>query len=520
MTQNTPAQQNELLRYARLFWRHKWTVVVPAVVLPLVVAIVSMQIPDRFRSTTLILVQPQKVPDRFIPSTVTTDIEDRLRTISQQIFSRTRLEKVIQEFDLFAEEREKQMTPEEIVALMRRRIDLNVHRRDSFRLSYEDSDPRRAMLVTNKLAGLFIEENLKVREQQALGTSQFLAGEIERYRAQIREKDEAITAFKRRYLPELPEQLASNQARLTQLQNRLQINAENLNGAEDRRLQLQQQIAEIERRVEAEYQARLAERERLLSAVPADDGSVAPGVPAVVAQLPEERALAEAQAQLDQLRLSYTEKHPDVARLKAEVDRLRAEAERARRAAPVAVAPAESGTGTGVAGGTETLPPVRKLYPEIYNTLKMDLARVEADIERLRRSNREIEREIEVYQARIAVTPTRQMELQRLSEDYDNLRAILQDLVNKKMQADLSGNLEKKQKGEQFKVLDPANLPERPVAPNRLRLVLAAAFVGLALGAGLVFVADFLVPGAKSREDLKAFLPVPVLAAISEIVPP
>jgi uncharacterized protein involved in exopolysaccharide biosynthesis len=112
------------------------------------------------------------------------------------------------------------------------------------------------------------------------------------------------------------------------------------------------------------------------------------------------------------------------------------------------------------------------------------------------------------------------MELAQLSEDYDNFRAVLNSLVDKKLQADMSENLERKQKGEQFKVLDPASLPAKPFYPNRIRLVFLALVAGLGLGGGIVFLQDFLAPGVKSRAELKTVLGVPVLAVVPEIVTP
>ncbi len=534
MKQPPALQQFDYMRYARLLWRHKWIVFVPPVLFALFAALWSMQLPDRFRSTTLILVQPQKVPDRFIPSTVTASIEDRLQTISQQIFSRTRLEKVIKEFNLFEKERQK-LTPEEVVNIMRRRIDLQVHRQDSFRLSYEDSDPRLAMLVTNKLASLFIEENLKVREQQAMGTSQFLAGEIERYREQVRGLEEKITEFKRKHIYELPEQVASNRARLSQLQNRLQINADNLNGAENRRIQVQDQIAEIERSVREKRvpQRRLAPAESIsaqLERLFQQQAGTSVGATVDMSRVrAAEAKVREVQSEIDALLLQFTPKHPEVVAARNRLKRLQREVEAERQAVERQQAQLEKQKAavqqkqpaTPVAEPPiKAEKPTEPVYPPVYQRLKADLRQLESEIQRIREQNQEIEQQIEMYQARIAAAPRRQMELEQLSEDYDNLKGILEDLVDKKLQADLSGSLEKKQKGEQFKVLDPANLPARPVSPNRMLLVLTAGFFGFALGGGAVLLVDFLCPGPKTRDELKSMLSVPVLASVSEIVTP
>ncbi len=528
MTQGQAGGAFDVMRYVRLFWRRKWLVIIPAAVFPLAAGYYAMQLPDRYKSSTLILVQPQKVPTKFVPSTVTTSIEDRLHTISQQIFSRTRLEQIIREFNLFENER-KTKAPEEIIALMRSRIRLKVYKKDAFELSYIDPNPRLAMLVANKLASLFIEENLKVREQQAIGTSQFLEDEIERYRNKIREKEKIIYEFKQKYMNELPEQLASNQSRLNQLQNQLQINTQNINAAESRKLQLQQQIAEIERRVQEDVERRRREWERAReeararAEVSVAEAGGAEGPQNIV--LPIDREIEKLRQRLDDLLTVYTEKHPDVVRLKARLAQLEADAKRQREELEARLQNARQQDGqpakpSGVATVTEEEPDLSPRYPPVYDKLKAELTRVTNDLEKLREQNEKIQEAIETYQKRIAATPARQLQLQQLTEDYDNLKRVLESLIDKKLQADLAENLERKQKGEQFKILDPANLPEKPFYPNRLRYVFMGLAAGLALGVGLVLLLDFLDTSIKTKADLEQTAGVPVLSVIPEIVTP
>ncbi len=540
--QNPMAPQIDIGRYLRLLWKRKWLILLPTILFPGAAAYWAMQQPDSFKSTTLILVQPQRVPAQFVQSTVTTGIQERLHTISQQIFSRTRLEQIIQEFGLFPEERQTR-TPEEVTETMRGRIKLSVHRNDAFQLAFVDQNPRLAMLVANKLASLFIEENLKVREQQAIGTSQFLGDEIDRYREQVRQREAEILAFKRKHMAEMPEQLAASQARLGQLQSQLQINAQSINSAEDRRVQLQQQLAEIEQRVQEERVSARGSETRSETRGPsisemlmAQFQQADPGGGAVAAPVDEsklralEGELAKRRQALEALLISLTPKHPDAVRLQGEVEKIeakvaeeraRVEAEKAKALAaipppPPAPEPAAPAPEPPAPSQSSAEPPLR--YPAMYERLKADLARTDADIVRLSAQTGEIQGAIEGLQGRVAATPARQLQLQQLSEDYDNLKGVLEGLINKKLQADLSENLERKQKGEQFKILDPANLPVKPFSPNRQRVVAMGLLVGLILGLGTVLLMDFLDWSVKSKPDLGSVVNAPVLGVIPVIL--
>ncbi|MBL8143720.1 MAG: hypothetical protein JNM38_21585, partial [Acidobacteria bacterium] len=149
--------------------RYKWLIVLPFVFGTLITLSVSAMLPDRFRSETLILVVPQRVPESYVQSTVTTRIEDRLQAISQQILSRTRLERIINDLELYKEERATGIM-EDIVESMRRQITTQIVRGDAFRVSFAYDNPRTAQRVTERLASLFIEENIRDRQIQAEGT--------------------------------------------------------------------------------------------------------------------------------------------------------------------------------------------------------------------------------------------------------------------------------------------------------------------------------------------------------------
>ena len=201
--------------------RRFWVLLVPFSIVAACTAIYARYLPDVYRSDTLILVVPQRVPESYVRSTVTTRIEDRLQSISQQILSRTRLERIIQDFNLYPEERRVGIM-EDVVEKMRRDIAVQVVKGDAFRVGYVGTEPRTVMKVTDRLASLFIEENLRDREVLAEGTNQFLEAQLEDARRRLVETEKKLEAYRKQYAGQLPSQLDSNLQAVANAEGRLQ----------------------------------------------------------------------------------------------------------------------------------------------------------------------------------------------------------------------------------------------------------------------------------------------------------
>ena len=191
---------------AAVAWRQKWIVVSVVSLLTTAAIGVSMRLPDLYRSETLILVVPQRVPESYVRSTVTMRIEDRLRSLSQQILSRSRLERIIDDFQLFDKDVQKRPM-EAIVEEMRQRVIVDTVREDAFKVSYISEVPRTAMIVTDRLAAMFIEENLRDRGLLADGTNQFLESQLDGARTRLVEHEQKLEEYRRRNSGELPSQL-------------------------------------------------------------------------------------------------------------------------------------------------------------------------------------------------------------------------------------------------------------------------------------------------------------------------
>ncbi len=190
----------------QILWRRKWLLVLPSVAIFIATAVYSLTLPNMYSARTVILVEGQKIPESYVESTVNVSVWARLRTITQQIKSHTRLLHVIEALQL-VEDIDDERAVENQLRQLRSRISVEVISRvgDAFTISYMDANPNRVAAITNKLADLFIEENIKVREAHATGTTAFLELELERIREVLHEQEKRVSAFRRRHMGELPE---------------------------------------------------------------------------------------------------------------------------------------------------------------------------------------------------------------------------------------------------------------------------------------------------------------------------
>jgi polysaccharide chain length determinant protein (PEP-CTERM system associated) len=498
--------------YLEMGLRQKWYIIVPLVICALGSFGVYKYIPKVYKATTLILVQPQTVPENYVRSTITATVDNRLNTIGQEILNRTRLEKVIQEFNLYADLR-KRLPLEEIIETMQMAIEVKVQqpgkdRRDqttnSFSISYEGEEPKTVMMVTNKLASLFIEENLKVRESQAEGTAEFLSKELMGMEERLKQKEHAIRNFKERAMGQLPQQLDANLRILERLQQQLQAASENMRTAEDRSMLLQNQIEQLKTRGQFSMSQRPQGNtgDMGLQGIPEDP---------LIAQLNSlKRELASKQSK-------YKETHPDVMDLRKKIANLELKAKKLfEREETDKTGRARSGQG-GVS--EESLssfildPNTARLiaqYTEQYNNALLEAKRAKEEVKNLRE-------QISVYQKRIEDTPKREQEIALLTRDYDLLKSNYQSLMDKKIQAQMAGNLERKQQGEQFKILDPARIPEKPVKPDRNKILLLGGVIGLVAGLGLAWVRESLDQSFHAVSDLENYLGIPVIATLPNL---
>jgi polysaccharide chain length determinant protein (PEP-CTERM system associated) len=464
-----------------IWGRRKWLAILVFIV-PFVIAVSLITfMPSLYRSTATILVDRQQVPESMVRPTVTSALETRLHTISQEILSRSRLDALIRQFNLYADLR-RNVSLEDLIQRMRADIKLelksveqsNEDRRTtiSFTLSYAGRNPELVARVTNTLASFYIEENLKARERQATGTAEFLKVQLADVKKRLDAQEAIVSEFKKRYMGELPQQTDANLNAIERLSMQLRLNGDN--------------------------QARAVERREALARQLSDAASLSPA-----AAGPESRVdrLSRLQQDLRSLRSTYSDKYPDIARLKHEI------AELEREIASPDIAKENSDKATSA------------LSPHVLR-IKQSQAEVESDLNILRNEEKRLRNALASYLGRVQNSPEREKELRELSRDYDATREYYASLMKRYDDAQLAESMEQRQKGEQFRLIDAAVPASVPTAPNRLRLtlIMLGACLGLAIGA--VLVAEQINPSFHSVDDLRALTTVPVLLSIPLIVTP
>jgi polysaccharide chain length determinant protein (PEP-CTERM system associated) len=490
--------------YTEIFLRRIWYILIPFIIIMAGAALYAFSLPKMYRATTLVLVTRQKVPETFVRPTVTSRIQDRLQSIGQEIMSRTRLEQVISEFKLYSEET-KSLSREEIIELMRKNIQVELKGKEGFfTISYIGKDPKTVTMVTNKIASLFIEENLKLREQQAQGTSDFLSIELNATRAKLEEQEAAITRFKTQFTTELPEQREANLKILEQLQLQSLKISDNVKAAQDRKLIIQKQLSDMKMQIQMPSGApEENSKEEKTDATIQPDISQPPSpkqkVESLAAQLNRGRNL------LNELRSKYTGKHPDILRAEKYIADLEEKIEETKaRDLKENMKVRETDTSSSF------------LVASIQE-MESQLVATELEMKRLKEEDSKIKARIAQVQARVENTPMREIAMSNLTRDYESTKETYQSLLRKSQEAQQAENLERRQKGEQFKVIDPARIPEKPMQGKVLIILLFGLLLGMGSGFGVAFLREQMDRSFRDAEDLEATMEFKVLANIPKI---
>jgi polysaccharide chain length determinant protein (PEP-CTERM system associated) len=499
-----------LEHYVRILLHRKWVIVGTFVVVSALTAGIAYKLPDIFTSNTLILVDPQKVPDAYVKATVSGDVRNRLGTLSQQILSATRLQKIIDSLNLYPSER-KTLAREDVITKMRKDISVAVvsdfggsQDLQAFRITYSGKDPRLVAQVANELATQFIDENLKAREQQATDTTEFMQSQLVETRKNLETQESKLRDFRMKHVGEMPEQENADLQILGQVQSQLQLESEALARAEQQKTYLQSMMTTTTGTV-----------------VELDDSSEsAKGAPtrtaAPAAAVPVTR-LGALRAQLTAAQSRYGEAHPQIRKLRI----LIAEEEAANppaAAAPAAAAPVEVAAAVPVEAATpKTRKPAGQGPQYVNPVLQSQLKVVDDEIGKHKSELQRLNKLAGGYHAKLEAIPVRQQEISTLVRDYEISKAHYSQLLDKQLAAETATQLEIRQKGEKFSVLDPAQPAENPSSPHRAVIDAAGCLAGLGLGLMLALVTEFLGMSITGSDQLTEATGIPVLEVIPVI---
>jgi len=470
------------LTLMRMFGKHKVGVALISLLLCTITVVIVMMLPAIYRSEALILVDSQKIPERYVSASVGTDLQDRLAAINQFILSTTNLNKLIADYGLYKEER-KSLVPEEIVEMMKSDIQIKVergwvgNRPGAFRIAYMGKSPTMVAEVANRLAQLYVTENLTNREMQAKGTQSFIASRLAEAKKKLDEMELAVSRYKLQHNGELPEQENTLNGALSRLQLELQGIQEAINRGQQNKVMIENALSMAE--------STYADLKRSII-----NEQMAGARGAKGAEPPKRKASELLEEQLAVMRLRYREDFPDVKRLEAQLAKVKAiEAEDAKRAGPngatanPSTAAVQPGPGPEV---TRDLTQARQRVEELRTQLKL----TNHELETRAAAQQRVLASISMYERHLGQIPVRQQEMEALTRDYESSKAYYKKLTENKESAEMATEMELRQVAEKFTVLDSARVPEKPYSPNRPLFAGLGCVVSLLIGFAFAVVKE------------------------------
>jgi polysaccharide chain length determinant protein (PEP-CTERM system associated) len=423
-------------------------------------------------------VEQQKVPDSYVKPVLTEDLSARLATMKEQILSRSRLQPIIERFNLFSNSK---MSMDERIDQTRKNIDIKPIQSEiartgglpGFFISFKANDARTAQLVCGEIQSLFVNENTSDRQASAAETTEFLKGQLADAKTKLDEEDEKLAKFQQTYAGKLPGAESSNTSMMTTLNTQLEASTQGL--------------ARMEQ--DKSYAESMLALQQSQSAQASEHGGSSPQA--------DEVELQQLLTQEADLTARYTDDYPDVVTVRRKIKELRQQMNKATSS--IAAAPSSP-------KASDSLSVLQ---------IRAQLRAMEQGIAQKKRDQAEIQAQLRMYEGRIASSPAVEEEYKSITRDNQNVRAFYDDLLNKMNQSKMATDLERRQQGEQFRVMDEPNLPEAPDSPKRPIFVGGGLALGLGLGLLVVGLLEYLDTALRSERDIWAFTKLPTLAVIA-----
>lgn len=441
-----------------LLSRRRWLIAATAFVVTLAAIGVILKLPNRYQSQATLMLQRERIPQRFAESFVVANAEDELNAIAREVLSRRRLIQVIDATGLYPDLR-TQLPPDALAERMRKGIKLEPVKSSSrtditaFQLGFTAGSAPLAQDVVSRLANLFIEENLRTQDDQTATTGKFLTQQMEAAKLRLAQQEAKVRDFKLRNLGELPEQQSSNISALTEARIELQTHAARVSRVRQQKVELESSLSGFIARTESERNALLAK---------------------------------------------YTAKHPDIVRKDRDIEHAR---------------------GLLKALGAESAPPSFAASPAGPEDpwLAQTRRQVQAVGEELEAAVRDEQRaraQISQVQGKINLIPLREQQMSALMRDLDSYQKDYNDLLAKQLRYQQTISMEEQRHGAQYRLVEPPDLPIAPVSPKRLQLSLGAAGAGLAIGLILAYLLDVLKNSFRTENEIKRQLHVPLVVCL------
>ena len=469
------------LSEAKRIFRHYWWTLPIAVIgcggLGLLAATV---LPKKYTSETRVLVDQPTVPAEFVKPVVTDDLNERLASMQEQILSRTRLEPIIEKFGLYAEERRRKSI-DELVEKLRNAITVKpmesmpgTQNRNlpGFYVSVTHNNPQTAQQICSEITSMFMQQNTREREQQASQTTSFLNEQLEEAKRKLDDQDRRLAAFKRQYLGSLPEEEQTNLNLLTGTNAQLEANVQALSRAQQ----------------DKTFNESLLSQQEASATVSAPGGQNSSGMP--------DQQLNALEDQLVGLEARYTAEHPDIVKLKNQIEELKKH---------MAAAPKTKEPGDIVIPKTESFQ---------VQQLRAKLRQDDLNIADLTKRQARIQEQITQLQGRLQASPVVEQQLKEITRSYQTAQDFYNELLKKRQQSAMATDLEHQQQSEQFRVLDPPSLPDKPSFPKRTYFAGGGLGAGLALALAIMYLIALLDKSMHTERDVEVCLNMPVLTTV------
>lgn len=518
--------------------RRKWSFLLVFSSIFLASVFIAYTLPPLYRSEATILIEDQQIPTDVVRPTVTGFVEERIKVVSQNVMVRDKLLEIIRKHDLYAETRQRR-TKNALVREFRRSIEIetisasvtnkrtgkSMEATVAFSISFEGPDRRKVQAVTNELAQLFLQEDLKARERRSSVTADFFQAELENLKGQIDEYEREISDFKTRHIGELPENSRMNFDTISRLKRENDRIAMEIDSLTERKIYLEGQLATVEpyksvtldgknvvltpeERLRSlkmklvSMQTTLSDKHPDIRKLKREIGELENRLGAPADTSLERERLAELKVKLGDMEGRYGSKHPDVVKVKREIALLSKEIDRMR-------------SESSAAAGTRR-PPDNPVYINLITQIRS----TETEIESLKADQAQVQASIAEYERRIGMAPVVEKRYNELTRDYETAKGRYKEMMNQYMNARVAQVMEDQQKGERFTLKDRAYLPETPHKPNRSAIMILGFILASGAGFGLAAAREFMDRSIKSADELTALAGVPVLTVVSRMETP